>query len=328
MLLQKKFKLLLILLLSLLVLNTFNACEKDDDTVEPKKTEVPEKPKEDKTEQSEGNEGEESEEGEITLYSVNGNEISKLKDYEVKENLVELQKDTKKHTEIWRLISKIVPANYKTFFNEYLIFTGTESGTYGYVVETKEDLTKWQIGIAIDFAYEGGFNKDGELSYTIIHEFGHVLTLNDTQVDSKKTQNDCQNYFPGEGCAKEGSYINALFQNYWKDINDEFQDLGENESKKQAFYEKYQDRFVTQYASTNPGEDIAESFTHFVIFDKPTGDTYANQKVQLLYKYPELVDLRNYIRSSLNIGTKSKSAPVIKVWKRGSTIGKKDQKRS
>lgn len=134
--------------------------------------------------------------------------------------------------------------------------------------------------------------------------------------------------FPGEGCAKEGSYINALYQNYWKDIHDEFLDTGDDESKKQAFYEKYQDRFVTQYASTNPGEDIAECFTHFVIFDKPTGDTYANKKVQLFYNYPELVELRNYIRKSLSIGTKSKSAPVIKVWKRGATFGKKGQKRS
>jgi len=85
---------------------------------------------------------------------------------------------------------------------------------------------------------------------------------------------------------------------------------------------------MTQYASTNPAEDIAEVFTHFVIFDKPTNNTIADQKIQLLYKYPELIELRNTIRQSLSIGTKSKSAPVIKVWKRGATFGKKGQKRS
>jgi len=214
-----------------------------------------------------------------------------------------------------------------TFFNEYLVFSGEGNGTAGYVVQTKEDLSKWQVGIAMDFAYDGGFNKDGELSYTIIHEFGHVISLNDTQVDAKKTENDCQSYFPGEGCAKETSYINALYQNHWKDIDDEFQAIGDDESKKEAFYEKYQDRFVTQYASTNPAEDFAEVFTHFVIFDKPTEDSHANKKVQLLYKYPELTDLRNEIRKSLKLDTKSKSARTIKVWKRGSTFGKKGEKR-
>jgi len=325
MLLQKRLRILIIILLSLLVINTFNSCSKDDDAIEPDKKEAPDKPIEDKDESTDGPT---SEEGGITLYSVNGYDITKKTDYKVADNLLELQKDNQKHTEIWGLISKVIPNNYITFFNEYIVITGEESGIAGYVVQTTNDLTKWQIGIAIDLAYYGGFNRDGELSYTIIHEFGHVLTLNDTQVNSNKTENDCQNYFPGEGCAKEGSYINALFQNFWKDIHDEFQNIGDDESEKQAFYEKYETRFVTQYASTNPAEDIAESFTHFVIFDKPTGDTYANKKVQLFYNYPELIELRNHIRKSLNIGTKTKSTPVIKVWKRGSTFGKKGQKRS
>ena len=321
MLLQKKLRILIILLLTLSLLSTFNACDKDDDPVEPEKKETPNKPKEEKTEQSD-------DEGSLSLYSVNGYDINKITDYKISDNLLDLQKDSKKHTEIWDLISKVIPNNYITFFNEYLIMTGNESGVAGFVVQTKEDLTKWKIGIAIDLAYEGGFNKDGELSYTIIHEFAHVLTLNNTQLNSRKTENDCQNFFPGEGCANGGSYINALYQNFWKDIHDEFLDTGDDESKKQAFYEKYQDRFVTQYASTNPGEDIAECFTHFVIFDKPTGNTYANKKVQLFYNYPELVELRKHIRKSLSIGTKSKSTSVIKVWRRGATFGKKDQKRS
>jgi len=323
MLLQKRFKSLLIVLLSLLMLNTFTACNKDEDNVEPEKIVTPDIPKEDNTDQSE-----EEEEGNITLYSVEGRDIKKIKDYQIADSLLDLQKDSKKHQEIWNLISQIIPDNYTKFFNEYIIFAGSGNGTAGYVVQTKEDLTKWQIGIAIDFAYEGGFNRDGELSYTIIHEFGHVLTLNNTQLDSEKTEENSKNYFPGEGEARDNSYINALFQNYWKDIYSEFQEIGDDESKNEAFYDKYQDRFVTQYASTNPAEDIAEVFTHFVIFDKPTNNTIADQKIQLLYKYPELIELRNTIRQSLSIGTKSKSAPVIKVWKRGATFGKKGQKRS
>jgi len=226
MLLQKRFKSLLIVLLSLLMLNTFTACNKDENNVEPEKIVTPDIPKEDNTDQSE------EEEGNITLYSVEGRDIKKIKDYQIADSLLDLQKDSKKHQEIWTLISQIIPDNYTKFFNEYIIFAGSGNGTAGYVVQTKEDLTKWQIGIAIDFAYEGGFNRDGELSYTIIHEFGHVLTLNNTQLDSEKTEENSKNYFPGEGEARDKSYINALFQNYWKDIYSEFQEIGDDESKR------------------------------------------------------------------------------------------------
>ena len=78
-----------------------------------------------------------------------------------------------------------------------MIFAGEDNGTAGYVYNTKDDLSKWEMGIAIYFAYEGGFNADGELAYTIIHEFGHILTLEIAQVDASVSENSCTNYFTG-----------------------------------------------------------------------------------------------------------------------------------
>jgi hypothetical protein len=66
-----------------------------------------------------------------------------------------------------------------------------------------------------------------------------------------------------------------------------------------AFYEEHKDRFVTDYAASNPGEDLAETFTHFVIEDRPTGDSIADQKVQLLWADPDMVSLRDQIRANL-----------------------------
>jgi hypothetical protein len=59
------------------------------------------------------------------------------------------------------------------------------------------------------------------------------------------------------------------------------------------------DQFVTDYAATNPAEDLAETFTIFVTEDRPTGDTIADQKVQLLWADADLVELRAQIRSAL-----------------------------
>ena len=61
------------------------------------------------------------------------------------------------------------------------------------------------------------------------------------------------------------------------------------------FYAKYPDQFVSEYAATNPVEDIAESWTEFVMRPKPTGTSIADQKVQFFYEYPELVETRRQI---------------------------------
>ena len=65
------------------------------------------------------------------------------------------------------------------------------------------------------------------------------------------------------------------------------------------FYADNADQFVTDYAATNPVEDLAETFTAFVLEERPTGTTIATQKVELLWGDPEMVALRDEIRANL-----------------------------
>jgi len=134
------------------------------------------------------------------------------------------------------------------------------------------------------------------LSYIIIHEFGHILTLDNLQVDSSISESDCTNYFVGEGCAKQQAYINKSYQEFWADIADEFK-MVNSQSEGQAFYEKYKDRFVTPYSSVNPVEDIAEVFTNFVLIEnQPTGTAIKDQKILRMYDEAALIGIRNFIR--------------------------------
>lgn len=295
----------------------FNSCSKDSTPVAPRIA-------------SNGNTGNnnlpQGQEGEITLYKVSGDAITKITDYRVTGADLDFQKDIAKHNEIWELVKKIVPKNQRTKMTQFLIYNGSTSGSAGFVTQIKQDLSEWKMGIAINFAYQGGFNANGEVAYTIIHEFGHILTLNNTQLDASITSTNCSNYFPGEGCAKSNAYINELYQQYWKDIWDEYQKAKENQSSQQAFYKKYQSRFVTRYASTNPGEDIAEVFATFVTRkDKPTGTTIAEQKILLLYKRSELVAFRDHIRKNLKLRSRGKTngfiLPNPGAWKKANTIG-------
>lgn len=261
--------------------------------------------------------------GEITLYNVIGDNIIKKTDYKVTGKELEFQKDTKKHQEIWELTKKVIPPSYRSKMSRFMIFTGEGDGTAGYVYNTAPDLSKWEMGIAIDFAYyNGSFNEGGELAYTIIHEFGHILTLDNTQVDASISQNSCQNYFTGEGCTKSMAYINKLYSKFWSDIADEHSQLGENQSEQENFYQKYRDRFVTGYASTNPGEDIAEVFATFITRNGGVnGNSIAEQKIQLMYEHPELITLRNYIRGNTASSRASRFLPIAGSWKKANTFG-------
>ncbi|MEK6155085.1 hypothetical protein WIW50_17575 [Flavobacteriaceae bacterium 3-367] len=260
--------------------------------------------------------------GSITLYTVNGDNISKVTDYKVSGKELEFQKDTQKHQEIWELVKKIIPLNHRSKMSRFMIFAGEGDGTAGYVYNTSQDLSKWEMGIAIDFAYQGGFNAGGELAYTIIHEFGHILTLDNTQVDASISEANCNNFFTGEGCAKTESYINKLYTRFWADIWGEFTNLGQSQSAQEAFYNKYQDRFVTGYASTNPGEDIAEVFATFVTRNGgPSGNSIAEQKIQLMYDHPELISLRNYVRDNMASAKGRSFLPAAGKWKKANTFG-------
>ncbi|MBA6155080.1 hypothetical protein H3Z83_00880 [Tenacibaculum sp. S7007] len=269
---------------------------------------------------------EQGSEGEITLYKVEGDNISKIKDYKVSGQDLEYQKDVAKHNQIWDLVKKIVPLNQRSKMGEFLIYNGDITGSAGFVVEIKQDLSSWKMGIAINYAFEGSFNANGELAYTIIHEFGHVLTLDNTQLDSSISSGDCKNYYPGEGCAKENSYINELHSKHWKDIWSEYEEAKKDQSSQQKFYDKYKDRYVTQYASTNPGEDVAEVFATFVTKkEKPAGNTGAEKKILLMYNRSELVEFRDHIRKNLQLRGKGNSTsfelPEAGKWKQANTFG-------
>ncbi|WP_226294221.1 putative zinc-binding metallopeptidase [Aquimarina algicola] len=308
---MKTKKYLLIVFLSVCAL-FFYSCDNDDDAVA--------------GQQTDSSEQDNSESGSITLYRVEGDRIVKKRDENVTGTNLEYQKDTKKHQQIWDLVKKIIPKEYMSKMSEFMIYSGEDSGSSGYVFETEKDLSKWQMGIAIDFAYEGGFNKDGELAYTIIHEFGHILSLEKEQVDSSINEESCKHYFPGEGCSKEDSYINTLYQNHWVDIWKEFNNVDpEKEEEAEKFYQKYKTRYVTQYASTNPGEDIAEVFATFVTSKaKPKGENGADKKVQRLYQKSELVKLRNYIRGNTQKSSE-RLLPIPGTWKNAKTIGDRNK---
>jgi len=228
-----------------------------------------------------------------------------------------------RHEEIWGFLSHILPKNFlREETKEYHVFTDGPSNTLAFVAPLESDKTQWQISMDIEDSglrgELGGKIGKKEFIHTIVHEFAHIVTLENDQVPPDAALDEasedelsagekaCRTYYPGEGCATSRSYINLFYQRFWADIYNEYdkavnyaQDDDEYYDNAAEFYEKYENRFVSEYAATNPGEDIAETFAFFVLKEKPTGESIAEQKVRFMYQFPQLVDMRNYIRSQI-----------------------------
>ena len=188
-------------------------------------------------------------------------------------------------------LASILPTDFSDIFLDRLIFYRKEDDFAAFVSEDM-DLRKWDVYVNMK-----SFDEDGEIEmvFTLVHEFAHILTLNKTQVDAGIVDEDkCKNYFVSEGCTKEDAYLNKFYKRFWEN---KFDVSAEGSVEN---YDKNPSAFVTEYAATNPGEDIAESFAAFVFGRKnEVQTTVAQNKINYLYEYPEFVKIRKSIRMEL-----------------------------
>lgn len=142
-----------------------------------------------------------------------------------------------------------------------------------------------------------------DMAITLIHEYAHVLSLGKQQVDHGRGEMKCKKtdtvYIEGYGCSKKKSYIQAFGKQFWTadDVEDAYESY---EAGNSAFYKRNETEFVTRYAAKDIVEDFAESFTDFILRQKPTGTSVADQKVLFFYRYPELVKMRTEMRDRID----------------------------
>lgn len=262
--------------------------------------------------ESGGDDNEEILDNEVVLvtYAIDGDEISSPDYFDVSSDLESFQDDIKTQEFIWDYYTGMIPAESRSLLTHYIIMTDGLGGTLAAVEQSPEDPELWML--SVDIADTDDLQ---ELTFTLIHEYGHLLTLGGGQVDIDEylyynpddedaysdAEESCSTYFPGEGCAKRSAYLYQFYIEFWDDIFDEWSEILYIEDDDQYydaldnFYFEHQDEFLTDYAVTNPEEDIAESWTFFIISEKPAGNTIAEEKILFFYHFPELVALREEI---------------------------------
>ena len=213
----------------------------------------------------------------------------------------------------WQYLNKILPTKLLTQHIVSLrLFTDGIANELGGISPLDKQNTQWEIDIdTYDFNFKNTHPSHILLySHTIIHEFGHLLTLNPKQVELTNDfyQDDTKSYLTTEGYAMPNSYLGRFVKQFWQGAAlsrwDEIQKY-ENKIKRSHFlYQLYlnnKDQFLTDYAAQSPEEDIAESWAFFVLSDKPVEDKIKHQKVLFFYDFPELVQYRQDIRKNLEL---------------------------
>ncbi len=196
-------------------------------------------------------------------------------------------KENKKAKQIKELVRKILPTDVsdKHVDKLVLMFHKDKDGL-AFVTPSKEgDNRVWSIFVNMN----SGSDKK-ELIFTLVHEFGHILFLNDEELSPKDM---CNGYLADEGCADNSTILGRFYSAFWKGKFDPKAGADENFTKDEF-------AFVDDYAATNPVEDLAESFAYFVLKPKPANpQAVRDKKILFFYKFPELVKLRAQIRREL-----------------------------
>jgi hypothetical protein len=232
----------------------------------------------------------------------------------VPDELEDERDDRAKHAEIWEYFASLIPTEKRGFISEFSLFTDGPGNHLGGVSYSFPDPEQW--GLHVDILDAESYP---DLTYTLIHEHGHLLTLNAEQVVPsedvfKLPENKaiysresaaCQQYFTGQGCSEPASYINQFFTRFWPYLYEEWEQINLEEDEQdrsillEDFYRTYADQFVSEYAATSPAEDIAESWAFFILSPKPEPNSIANEKILFFYEYPELVELRTQILTNI-----------------------------
>lgn len=193
---------------------------------------------------------------------------------------------------VWDFLCSILPLEARQKIAEFNLFTDGASNILAYTSPVKEgdvtDNTRFSISIDYYDVYdENGEKRDwSKLTYTILHEYGHVLLEDETQIDLSR---GAGTHDPA--AFVEGSFRKDFYDAFWSGLGDT--GVGD--------YEANPTRYVSRYGANYFHEDIADTFAVFVLGDVPQGDTVAEEKLRFFWADPDMTALRSAIRQDLGL---------------------------
>lgn len=220
---------------------------------------------------------------------------------------------TPSHKMLWRNVKTILPDEYETFIKKFSITTDGVDGTLASVAVIDSENTSFEFSVDFKDAIstDGTMTTNPEFLYTLIHEYMHIVSLEQTQMQPKG-EHKGSTLVLQEGTTTEESYANLFYKRFWSHLHEEVKELEKNYDDTkyvdQISYDIFNsspDSFINQYCATHPIEDLAETFAYFVLNEKPLGDSIKYEKVRFFYEFSQLKSLRSQFRKNIDIFKKT-----------------------
>ncbi len=252
----------------------------------------------------------------LVLYEVTNGQLGEPQFLYVPEDFKAFQQDTAAQQNAWAYATSLLPSDQLKWISQFMIFRSTHYG--GSVTPggtSQNDRAHWTLSIDI-----AGAQDPIWFTHMLVHEYAHLISLNTDQIPTSKYyyswyQNPatCPQLISPEGCSLPNSYLNLFYQKFWKDIFEDWQkdverghvnSSEESYARVEKFYEKHPEQFMRAYAATNVREDLAESFTAFILEPPPGENSIIEQKIKFFYDFPELVEMRKQMIQNICSYTK------------------------
>jgi len=166
--------------------------------------------------------------------------------------------------QLWTVVRRVFPQYAIDEVDEFVVFVPTveraaRGEVVGFVVPSPAVGT-WTLALAPHQL------SNDELAHTMIHELGHLLTLNESQWDANATDATCDWLPPPDGCLSSTAILSDYVAKAWNATTyRSFRDLwggtkAPSTSAQDAWYRSHRGEFYNDYAATSLAEDFAESF--------------------------------------------------------------------
>jgi hypothetical protein len=239
---------------------------------------------------------------------------------------------------LWGQVTKVIPRPQSDrLMSGFWVFRKKRDDTLAYVQGNDYD-NKFRMGVN----EPNHLSTDTREQYlTVAHEFMHMIvmdqqvgdvteaagpqdaksrklsvgTLLDTLFGEESEEEEttsgedaveeapCSGVRDDDACYPSGAIYAEFVKKFWTKS-----DLENHQNE--DFYERNKTRFVTEYSTSSPHEDISESFSYWVIAEGK-GKTVADAKQRFFGRFPQLVALKDHIRRAV-IADILKSQPVEK----------------
>lgn len=225
----------------------------------------------------------------VSGYSVGLTNVLASYPVEAGEAVIAQEKDA----QVWDYLCSILPAAARQKIGEFRLFTDGYSNILAYTSPLKrEDGSTDNTRFSINIDYYDVFDENGnprdwsKLTYTVLHEYGHVLLEDETQIDLSvgTDTHDPAGFLPG-------SFRKAFYDRFWKDLG----------ITAVSDYEDNPTSYVSRYGANYFHEDIADTFAVFVLGGKPEGNTVAEEKLRFFWENAEMAALRRDIRAGMGL---------------------------